>query len=117
MPPALDCPLRILCGTPPAFVCPPRIPDALGLRALFNIPIGVEETVIELVDWGADADRREGTRGGFVLSGDELSVERGPDDTVGSVAVGLVAKSIESSGALGAPFWGLSIVDSDILLS
>ena len=72
----------------------------LGLRALFSIPIGVEEAVIEeAVGWSGPA-RRDGIRGTFDLSvigpvaGDSSS---NPGDA------GRVAKSIESSGALGGP--------------
>ena len=77
----------------------------------------MEEAVIELVAWGSDTDRREGIRGAFVLSGDVLLTGRGSEDMVGSVVVGLVAKSTESSGALGALFGGVAMADSDILLS
>lgn len=109
----------ILCGRPPALACELRRPDkfkgALGLRALFNIPIGVEEALKEFVVRGSDTDRREGIRGTFVLSVGGLPAGGASGDSAGSVVRGIVAKSTESSGALGGPlFGGVAMADSDI---
>lgn len=71
--------------------------------------MGVDEAVIEdAVGW-SDTDRREGTRGIFdpsamgLAAGDSsrVSGEPGPE-----------AKSMESSGALGASFEGVAMDDS-----
>jgi hypothetical protein len=109
----------ILCGRPPALACELRRPDkfkgALGLRALFNIPIGVEEALMGFVVGGSDTDRREGIRGTFVLSVGGLPAGEASGDSAGSVVRGTVAKSTESSGALDGPlFGGVAMADSDI---
>ena len=50
----------MLCGIPPlALACGAGGP--LGLRALFNMPIGVEEEVIEDEVGRSEMERREGT--------------------------------------------------------
>ena len=93
----------ILCGS-----CPPMLDCALlmfgsvvgafGLRAFWTRPRGVDEGVM---DAGSDVDRRVGIR--EVL---EESKEGLPNGDLSSSSVdsgdrGLVAKSFESSGALG----------------
>ena len=98
----------ILCGRPPAAGL---LTGPLGLRALFSIPMGVDEAVIEEAEGRSGPGRREGTRGIFetsatgLVAGDSSSE---PGDG------GLAAKSMESSGALGgASFEGVGM-DEDV---
>lgn len=88
----------MLSGSPP-------LEAGGGLRALLNMPRGVEEAVIELVMGGSDADRKEGIRGMFVVSVGEI-----PGATSGLRDSVPVAKSWESSGAGGAVFGRAAIV-------
>lgn len=66
------------------------------------MPRGVEDALIEVVLWGSETLRREGTRGLFEVSG--VGHVGGGEclDSVEVSELGLMgAKSTESSGALG----------------
>ena len=106
----------MLCGRPPlaAAAGAGLLVRPVGLRALFSIPMGVEEAVIEeILGWSARA-RRDGTRGELEPS---LTGPVAGDSSPNAGGVGIEAKSIESSGALGgASFEGVAMND-DISVS
>lgn len=67
------------------------------------MPRGVEDALIEVVLWGSETVRREGTRGLFEFSGAGLVGGEECSDSVETSELGLIgARSTEFSGALGA---------------
>jgi len=99
----------ILSGKPPLGAVPCLFMGTFGLRALLNMPRGVEEAVMGLVIGGSDTDRKEGTRGVLCISTDGL-VAGNSSSELGEAS--LSAKSMESSGALGALLGGVAMVRS-----
>jgi hypothetical protein len=96
----------MLSGRPLAVLDCTRGGGAPGLRALFNMPRGVEDAVIDAVaesDWPLN----EGSRGGFVDSSEGL-VAGDPSSELVDSRPG--AKSWESSGALGTVLGGVAIL-------
>lgn len=74
----------------------------VGLRALFSMPNGVEEAVIDVIVGGSETERIEGIRGTLGESGIcSIEFPDVEDATESPEEVGLRAKSTESSGALG----------------
>ena len=101
----------MLCGNPPlaAAAGAGLLAGPFGRRALFSIPMGVDEAVMEDAASWSDTDRREGTRGIFDPSAIGLAAG---DSSRDSGEPGPEAKSTESSGALGTSFGGAAMDDS-----
>jgi hypothetical protein len=110
----------ILCGNwPPTLICAllrfEIVGDGpFGLRAFCTKPRGVEDEVMDAVPWGSDVDRSEGILGVLevleVLGESNDGLPSG--DSSSSVDCGvrrIVAKSIESSGALGGLSGGVAM--------
>jgi hypothetical protein len=93
----------MLCGNcPPKLVCEPlilgNVDGAFGLRAFCTKPRGVEDGVMEV---RSDVLRSEGIREIFEESNEGLPNGDSSSSSVDPGDRGLVAKSFESSGALG----------------
>jgi hypothetical protein len=105
----------MLCGNcPPMLVCGVLRLDnvgvgAIGLRAFCTKLRGVEEAVMDVVPLGSDIDRRDGTLGVLEASNEGLPNGDSSSSSVDSGDRGLVAKSIDSSGALGGLSGGAAI--------
>jgi len=106
----------MLCGKPPlaAAAGVGLVVGPLGCRALFSIPIGVEDEVIEAAESSSEMGRREGIRGIFGSSAAGLNAS---DSSSEPGDAGIDAKSTESPGALGGASYGGVAIDEGFEVS